>query len=179
MSKKDIVVSCLTFLCAFALVGCASVHVDRVGTFDFSEKTICVPPGYGLALGPVKRGLRASGWKIFSIAKGKDVTVKDGGSVANNGNEQERMETEWDARARYRMLFWSAQVDVDLMFHPISSCRFSIIAQARRYYVSAEHDARRMRLLMNCGNSFRIRCRGWLLLWAQKVIRILRCGRNQ
>ena len=127
MSKKDIVVSCLTFLCAFALVGCASVHVDRVGTFDFSEKTICVPPGYGLALGPVKRGLRASGWKIFSIAKGKDVTVKDGGSVANNGNEQERMETEWDARARYRMLFWSAQVDVDLMFNPIYNFELSIL----------------------------------------------------
>ena len=127
MNKKSIVISCLMFLCASIFVGCANVCVDRIGTFDFSEKTICVPPGYGLALGPVKRSLKANGWKIFSIAKGKDVTVKDGGSAAHNGNEQVRIETEWDARARYRMLFWSAQVDVDLMFNPMYNFELSIL----------------------------------------------------
>ena len=113
MFKK---ISLIMVVCTL-ITGCASIRVERPGEFDANFKTICIPPGYDMLKGDVKRALKADGWTIYSISRGKDIT-----SVT-----EKKLETEWDPRARYRLLINYHQVDVDILFRPLYNFTISIL----------------------------------------------------
>ena len=46
------------------LLGCASSHVQFYGQIDPTDKTIALPPGSSLLLGPFKQSLNVAGWKV-------------------------------------------------------------------------------------------------------------------
>jgi len=106
----------LEILAMLVLCGCESIQVDRCGTIDQTEKTMSVPPGNLGLTGDVKRALKSNGWRLYVIAKGKEVTTKG----------EETDETVWAAKSRYRMLLDWVQVDVDLLLNPIYRFNLSL-----------------------------------------------------
>ena len=73
------------FVAMIAFAGCASSNVRFHGQIDANEKTMTLPPGSSLLLGPFKQSLIASGWRIA---------------------------VDRDSGARYRLALRQQQVDV-------------------------------------------------------------------
>jgi predicted aspartyl protease len=65
----------LDVLAIVALVGCATSNVQFYGQIDPTEKTISLPLGSSLLLGPFKQSLSASGWKI-AVGEGSETRYR-------------------------------------------------------------------------------------------------------
>lgn len=87
---------------AVSVSACQTNNVSRQGTFDAGERTMMVPPGSSLLLGPIKEGLTKAGWKLV-VDRGPDVLV---GSVGENTN----LESGNTFLTRYRLLIRQTQV---------------------------------------------------------------------
>ena len=62
----------LLVLVAMSLAGCHTPSISQFAPMDQAERTITVPPGSSLLLGPIKDALAQSGWTM-SIDRGPDV----------------------------------------------------------------------------------------------------------
>ena len=105
------------FLIMMLIAGCASIRVDKPGVFDARFKSMCVPPGYGMLNGDIKRALKVDGWELYSMQRGRETTTL----------QDKKMETEWDPRARYRLLINYHQVDLDILLRPLYNFEISIL----------------------------------------------------
>jgi hypothetical protein len=95
------------FICLVAsLSACQANNVSRQGTLDPHERTMTVPPGSSLLLGPIKEGLTKEGWKLV-VDHGPDVLV---GSVG----EKTDLASSNTYLTRYRLLISQTQTDVCL-----------------------------------------------------------------
>ena len=88
------------------LGACQTNNVSRQGTFDPNERTMTVPPGSSLLLGPIKEGLTRAGWKLI-VDRGPDVVV---GTVGNKTN----LAAGETFLTRYRLLLHQTQVSICL-----------------------------------------------------------------
>jgi hypothetical protein len=96
----------LPFAVMAVLAGCASSNVQFYEQIDPTDKTITLPPGSSLLLGPIKQSLRASGWRI-AVERGPVRTVGTLGV-------QTDLETGITFKTRYRLALTQRQVDVCL-----------------------------------------------------------------
>jgi hypothetical protein len=62
----------LLILVAMSLAGCHTPSISQFAPMDQAERTITVPPGSSLLLGPIKDALAQSGWTM-SVDRGPDV----------------------------------------------------------------------------------------------------------
>ena len=107
---------------AAGLVGCASSNIQMSATIDQGQKTISMPPGNSLLLGPLKQALRQSGWHVNV----NGATVRTVGTVGQNTN----LETGRVLPTRSRLALAQRQVDVCLTGNPAIVYDLSLIDNA-------------------------------------------------
>ena len=93
----------LLFTVIAILAGCASSDVQLSEPIDQTDKTITLPPGSRLLLGPIKQSLKSSGWKI-AVDRGP---VRMVGAVG----AQTDLETGITFKTRYRLVLNQRQTD--------------------------------------------------------------------
>jgi hypothetical protein len=89
---------------ALALTGCHTANVSQFEAMDRSERTITVPAGSSLLLGPIKQALSQTGWKM-SVDRGPDVTKGTFGERTNLANSNTFL-------SRYRLVGSQRQIDL-------------------------------------------------------------------
>jgi hypothetical protein len=88
------------------LSACQTNNVSRHSAFDPSERTMTVPPGSSLLLGPLKDGLLQAGWKLMAD-RGPDVVEGTVGEKTNLSSSNTFL-------TRYRLLIRQTQVGLCL-----------------------------------------------------------------
>jgi hypothetical protein len=84
------------------LGGCQTNTISQQSQFDPTDRTMTVPPGSSLLLGPIKEGLVKAGWKLV-VDRGPDLVT---GTVGENTN----LASSNTFLTRYRLLIKQTQV---------------------------------------------------------------------